>query len=926
MRHLLALLLLLVLHSPAHAIATLAADVNLGVTDRYGGEPAELTRLGDLSYFRACERSHGCELWQTDGTAAGTVLVADICPGPCSSYPTGLRITFGASLYFSASDGAHGAEPWIHRPDLGTPRMVIDANPGAVGSQPSGFIASSQGNLAGVYFLATVGTANSGANSVFRVQESVGNIAASIALPAGTVSNIGAPVLLGERLFFRALSTALGTGTELWTLHAPGPGQFVATPMRDIFPGSTGAGIDQLTPHPSLGVVFFRASDSSGNAELWKSDGTPAGTVLVKDIRAGSAGSSPAELTVLGLKLFFSADDSGNSIANRELWSSDGTANGTTKVKEIRAGNSGAEPRHLRLLGNRLFFAANDGVHGSELWSSNGTDAGTTLVTDLVAGSEGLAPFDYQFNGAVVSGGFYYLATDTTLYRSDGTPAGTRRVGQELTDVIIGIEGLHAAGDRVLFAVATFAEGRELFGTRVDTPTQLGLVRVIGDQIGHSDPRHMHALPGGDIVLAYDDVDGYEWRRLKPDGTAELLVSLVPGDNPYSPINQPPVRGASGQLWFINNFSELWVTDGSVAGTRLLFDFDTLPVHEGSAACITARGDEVLVLMRSYSPERVSLWKNDGTADGTVALLTPENLPFDTLLSDRSCPFLAGDAIVLGAWRDSIGSELFRSNGTPGNLTLLRDVVPGQDSSYVTLPTRVGAHTYFVASDQGNDGNREVWRTDGTAQGTAMVKDINPGGNAAPHALTAFGNGVVFVANDGNSGFELYRSAGTAASTVRVADLHAGIGSAFAANSSDESSLLAVDGGQVLFAATVDDIGSSGSHLYVSDGTEAGTRRIVPDDTTAPLSPEAPVALRDGGVVFAGYTPEHGRELWFSDGSDAGTLLVSDIVPGPESGGPEHIAASADGALFAADDGVRGREPWRVVLTRASGVFADGFE
>lgn len=923
MRYLLTLLLLLAPHA-THALATLAADVNLGVTDRYGGEPAELTRLGDLSYFRACERTHGCELWQTDGTAAGTTLVADICPGPCSSSPSALRTTFGASLYFSADDGAHGAEPWIYRPDLGAPQMVMDANPGAVGSHPFGFVAASQGDLAGVYFIASVGTGAS-ANTIVRVRESVGAFNTFPALPAGTFSNIGAPVPLGDRLFFRALHATAGIGTELYTLQADGPMQLVAASMGDIHPGSTGASIDLLTPHPALGLMFFRAADNTGGLELWKSDGTPSGTLRVEDIRVGSSGSAPDELTVMGQKIFFSADAAAAG-DDRELWSSDGTPAGTTRVKDIRAGAAGSEPNQLRVLGNRLVFAANDGVHGQELWKSDGSEAGTTLIADLVAGSEGLTPYDYQIDDAVVAGDHYYLDAETLLYRTDGTAAGTRRVGQPITDAIIGIDDLHAAGDRVLFNVATFAEGRELFGTRIDAPTQLGIVRVIGDQVGHSDPRHFHALPGGDIVVAYDDVDGYEWRRLAPDGSAELLVSLVSGDNPYLPMNQPPVRDAAGRLWFVNSYNELWLTDGSVTGTRQVFDFTTLPVSEGSIVCTAAYGNGVIALMRSFSPERMSLWKSDGTAEGTVPLLQQEDLPFDTWLSDRSCPFVAGDAIVLAAAREGIGAELFRSNGTPGNLTLLRDIVPGPNSSYVTLPTRVGAHTYFVASDQPADANRELWRTDGTAQGTQKAIEIHPDGSANPHALVAFGDGVLFFADDGSSGFELYRSDGTAAGTTRVADLFAGEGSAFPRYTNEEISPIAVDGTRAMFAATVPVDGRSGSHLFVTDGTEAGTQRIVAGDAATPLAPRDVASLRDGGVVFAGYTPAHGRELWFSDGSDAGTLLVSDIASGPASGGPEHIVASADGALFAADDGQRGREPWRAVLTVPTALFSDSFE
>ena len=80
MRYLILALALSSLSPPAEALAELAADINLGITGRTDGDPRNFARLGNLSYFRACDRAHGCELWQSDGTSAGTVLLADICP------------------------------------------------------------------------------------------------------------------------------------------------------------------------------------------------------------------------------------------------------------------------------------------------------------------------------------------------------------------------------------------------------------------------------------------------------------------------------------------------------------------------------------------------------------------------------------------------------------------------------------------------------------------------------------------------------------------------------------------------------------------------------------------------------------------------------------------------------------------------------
>ena len=108
------------------------------------------------------------------------------------------------------------------------------------------------------------------------------------------------------------------------------------------------------------------------------------GTVLVKDIHADAYASGPSYLTGVGETLFFTARDGTHG---SELWKSDGTRAGTVLVKDIRPGaRCGYGPDSLTGVGGTLFFAADDGTRGSELWKSNGTAAGTVLVKDINAG------------------------------------------------------------------------------------------------------------------------------------------------------------------------------------------------------------------------------------------------------------------------------------------------------------------------------------------------------------------------------------------------------------------------------------------------------------------------------------------------------------------------------------------------------------
>jgi ELWxxDGT repeat protein len=336
---------------------------------------------------------------------------------------------------------------------------------------------------------------------------------------------------------------------------------------------------------------------------------------LVKEISTGFGSSNPYNFTVAANKLFFVAKDDANQF---KLYVTEGTA-ATTQLLGPASGQNGTI---YSMIGynSKLFFTCNDGVNGQELWSSDGTVAGTLLFKDLYPGATGSFPSAFT----VANGKLFFMGNgvdgERRLYVSDGTPAGTIIIRNNYINLFNGFNNFAVMNNEIYF----IGDGAPLF-------------------------------PSG------------MW---KSDGTIAGTV-LVKADG-FSPgVFGSNYAVLKNKMYFSGydnvNGGELWVTDGTTAGTHMVINMRT----DGAG------------ILYSGSPMAITAYNSK---------------------------------IYFSASDDTHGQELFMTDGTAAGTVLVKDMWPGPDPSVPYEITIYNGLLYIL-----NSHNREMWKSDGTTAGTQLV-------------------------------------------------------------------------------------------------------------------------------------------------------------------------------------------------------------
>ena len=354
--------------------------------------------FGNEVVFAANTTNFGIELFKSDGSFFGTNIVTDILFQAGSANPQDF-IELKGNIYFIATADVYGKELMVSNATISGTKVVKD-------------------------------------------------------IAAGTASsNITKLVKTKDYIYFVANDQI--NGKELWRSDGTLGGSLM---LKDIYPTGN-SNPSQLTPLDvqNSNELFFVAYTANEGYELWKTDGTTTGTVLVKDISVGTSSSNPTSLISFFNKIYFAANDNINGI---ELWSSDGTTTGTTLLKNIYPFSSSSSPQNLFAAGNRFYFLANDGTTGKELWVSNGSANGTTLLLDLNPGFSGSSIQDFQ----VVDNQLFFTRigsqNNSFLYKTNGTTAGTY-IMKEFNSQTIG--NLVSFNYKLYFTVDDGIHGNEMW-------------------------------------------------------------------------------------------------------------------------------------------------------------------------------------------------------------------------------------------------------------------------------------------------------------------------------------------------------------------------------------------------------------------------------------------------------------------------------
>jgi ELWxxDGT repeat protein len=462
--------------------------------------------------------------------------------------------------------------------------------------------------------------------------------------------------------------------------------------IKDLVPGSSSS--DVLEYQEANGTLFFTvASHSIGSGlssgQLWKTNGDSNSTVMIREfIHPDGQGKDLLALTSYKKKVYFIAND---TTSGSELWTSDGTTAGTHVVKDIFPGPEGGlfspfglSACRIRVFHNKLYFGANDGQHGWELWRSDGTDAGTDMVVDInVAPEQDGFASGLSTNLEVAGNKLFFggMGTDSTycLYVSDGSAQGTHGVPNVLPSAY---GAFISFNNKICFVGAVIDSNNVITdGFCISDGTFAGTKIVLPNlQAGNFD----WAVLNGQLYFCAESwVIGKKYICVT-DGTDQgsflLMETTINGLSQTIYLDKRVyLTEYKNKVYFLGPGNaiptdQLWETDGTIVGTHEFTDLypAVKPWHLS-----VVNGNLYFKIKDSL---RVELWKTDGSVSGTARISKPSaNSVYGGVVSSYQnllAPIKAyNDLLVFtGSYDTLVGRELYKLSTNPSAINQMQPV------------------------------------------------------------------------------------------------------------------------------------------------------------------------------------------------------------------------------------------------------------
>lgn len=735
------------------------------------------------------------------------------------------------------------------------------------------------------------------------------------------------------------IATDVRHGRELWRTDGTADGTEL---LLDLEPGTESANIDELVS--AGGRAFFIRSPTvagrrhSGALELWKGDGSAAGTSLVAPLTSGVYDETIAAVGEDVVIVLYEVEQQ-----TFELWRSDGTLNGT---RRIIAPKSMPPPGGLALtsVGAFALFETYDASTGFAVASTDGTVPGTHSLGDQASSGR-----TNTLGSVVAIGGGAAFLSAAGLVVTDGSVHGTKTL--PIPDGVFARQ-LAALDDRLYVVLQSLVGDAELWRAN-DNATAL-------ERVGAIPTPDFLVASGNRLIFAERHSSGYWIWAADAAGATTLLHATQPFE---SLVN--PMFTATTHLTYFDSIGEgnnatLWRTDGTAEGT--------FEVGSGFATPLGAFDDQLLYsawiageLPFPQFSRGEELFASDGTPSGTGVLRNIADEAEQSVGSDPHLLTVFKDRLYFAGGLPSFsGQGMWVSDGTRAGTRLLHtfdsvDPITAVAVANDRLYVQAGFSLWVTDGDQplrevsgfrsppaglqvidgtlftlgfdlcridadakpacGLVGLREVYqvaqldgrfyvigRADGALNsGALLATDLTPAGthllaDAEGNALTVFHDHLYFLSGDDNAAPALWESDGTEAGTRMVRT--------FDKPPLDDVQQLVLAGDRLFFV-----LGScpGAQELWATDGTTSGTRFLSDFASDCSLAPQ--LAAFDDRLYFAGSDAQHGVELWRSNGSRDGTGLVRDLMPGLVGSRPREIRAVGDRLLFSTC-GAEGCEPF----------------